>query len=110
LSSNVDCTVQGDFDALSYSNVGRESKIGLGALINVRAVLYDHCILGELVEVGPGAVLMENVQVGEYSRIGAGAVILPGIHLGRQVTIGAGGVVTKNVSDKCTVKGIPANN
>lgn len=40
--------------------------------------------------------------------VGAGAILLPGVEIGRSAVVGAGSVVTKSVSDRTTVVGIPA--
>jgi len=42
------------------------------------------------------------------SRVGAGATILPGVELGVDCLVAAGSVVTKNVSSKTIVMGVPA--
>ncbi|MBL7206316.1 MAG: acyltransferase [Candidatus Aenigmarchaeota archaeon] len=78
--------------------------------------------IGEDVQIAPGAMIfthdsslsMENpvekevvIENGAY--IGAGAIILPGIRIGKNAVVGAGAVVTKDVKEKTTVVGVPAD-
>lgn len=96
------------FDAMPYSFIGPETKIGLGVLINTRAHVHHECEVGDFSEIGPGAMLLGAAKIGNKCRIGAGAVILPGVELGDEVIVGAGAVVTKSFSKACTLIGIPA--
>lgn len=97
------------FDAMPYSFIGAETKIGLGVLVNTRAHVHHECVIGDFTEIGPGAMLLGASKVGTKCRIGAGAVLLPGVELGDEVIVGSGAVVTKNVKGKGkVVKGIPA--
>lgn len=47
------------------------------------------------------------IKRGAY--IGTGAIILPGVTIGRESVIGAGAVVTKSVSARVVVAGVPAH-
>ena len=47
-----------------------------------------------------------TIKKGAY--IGTGAIISMGVEIGENAIVGAGAVVTKNVSNNCTVVGIPA--
>ena len=47
-----------------------------------------------------------TIKKGAY--IGTGAIISMGVEIGENAIVGAGAVVTKNVTDNCTVVGIPA--
>ncbi|MEP1087376.1 DapH/DapD/GlmU-related protein [Algoriphagus sp.] len=96
------------FDAMPYSFVGPETKIGRGVLINTRAHVHHECEVGEFSEIGPGAMLLGGSKIGKSCRIGAGAVVLPGVELGDEVVVGAGAVVTKSVIEKSTLVGVPA--
>lgn len=46
------------------------------------------------------------IKRGAY--VGTGAIILPGVVVGKESVVGAGAVVTKNVSEKTVVVGVPA--
>jgi acetyltransferase-like isoleucine patch superfamily enzyme len=50
----------------------------------------------------------EKVVIEDYVFIGPRAIILPGITVGKGAVIGAGAVVTKDVSPKTIVAGVPA--
>lgn len=108
LTSRISPSATGVFDALAFSFIGAEVELGIGTLINVRANIHHQSMLGNFVEVSPGALVLGKVKIGDFSKIGAGSVILPGIQIGKRVTIGAGAVVTKDVPDDCIAKGIPA--
>lgn len=98
----------GQFDAMPFSFIGPETKIGKGVLINTRAHIHHECKVGDFCDIGPGAMLLGNSQTGKRCRIGAGAVLLPGVIIGDDVTVGAGSVVTKDWSKNSKVVGVPA--
>lgn len=105
---NVSDDPAGTFDAMPFSFIGPNTKIGNGVLINTRAHVHHECEVGEFSEIGPGAMLLGGSKVGKKCRVGAGAVILPEVELGDEVIVGAGAVVTKSKLNKGTIKGIPA--
>lgn len=49
-----------------------------------------------------------SVMIRRGVYIGTGAIILPGVTIGEQSVVGAGAVVTKNVSKRTVVVGVPA--
>lgn len=98
----------GQFDAMPFSFIGPETKIGKGVLINTRAHVHHECQVGDFSDIGPGAMLLGNSQTGKRCRIGAGAVLLPGVIIGDDVIVGAGAVVTKNWSKDSKLVGVPA--
>ncbi len=107
-SSFLSHTAIGRFDAMAFSFIGPETKIGRGALINTKAHVHHECKVGEFSEIGPGSMLLGNSQAGNRCRIGAGAVLLPGIKIGDDVIVGAGAVVTKNFDSGSKIVGVPA--
>ncbi|SFB30922.1 DapH/DapD/GlmU-related protein [Algoriphagus aquimarinus] len=109
ISARVETKDELQYDALSFSFVGSNVKIGKGTLINVRAGVHHESEIGEFCEISPGAILLGGVKIGDKCRIGAGAVLLPGVTLGEKVVVGAGAVVTKDFSSGSKVKGIPAS-
>ena len=48
------------------------------------------------------------VTIGYGAYIGAGAIILPGVKIDECAVVGAGAVVTKSVSERTVVAGVPA--
>ena len=80
----------------------------LGMVIHKRAVIGEHCRIGQNVTIG-GTGGKEGVPViGNRVFIGCNAVVLGPITVGDESTIGAGAVVTKDVPANCVVAGVPA--
>jgi len=107
-SARVETKDELQYDALSFSFIGSNVKIGKGALINIRASIHHESEIGEFCEISPGAILLGGVKIGDKCRIGAGAVLLPGVTLVNEVIIGAGAVLTKSIFEKSTFVGVPA--
>ena len=93
---------------LAGAVVAAEVRIGQQCIINTRASVDHETILGDGVEVSPGATLCGLVRVGDNAWIGAGATILPRVEIGPNAVVGAGAVVTKDVPEGATVVGVPA--
>lgn len=88
--------------------IHNDVKIGIQCIINTRALVEHDCVLGDGVEIAPGAVLCGRVHVGENSWIGANATVGPRISIGDNSIIGAGAVVVKDVPSNVVVVGVPA--
>ena len=88
--------------------IGPEVFIGTGSLINAGVHIHHESYIGSYCEICPGAIITGKVTIGDYTFVGSGAIILPGVSIGNNVKIGAGAVVIKNVSDNCTMVGVPA--
>ena len=77
-----------DRGALGDTCIGRGTKIDDGAYIahNVRVgqdclimahvVLCGSCVVGDGVEISPGAIIRERLSIGDNARIGLGAVVV----------------------------------
>jgi sugar O-acyltransferase (sialic acid O-acetyltransferase NeuD family) len=83
-------------------------KIGQGCLINALVSIHHDVVLGDFVEVSPGASILGGCQIGALTSIGSGARILPNVHIGRNCKIGAGTIVTKDLPDNVVAVGVPA--
>lgn len=88
--------------------VNVDCKIGVGTIINTGATVDHDCTLGEAVHISPGAHLAGGVVVGDRSWVGVGAVVRQLIRIGSDVVVGAGAAVVADISDGCTVAGVPA--
>ena len=78
-----------------------------GIVIHPSAVIGLNCLIFQQVTIGTGSVPGCPI-IGNHVDIGAGAKILGGITIGNNVKVGANAVVIDDVSDDCTVVGIPA--
>ena len=88
--------------------IENDVTIGDGVLINSQCTIHHDSFIGNFSEISPGARILGNCHLGNECLIGANAVILPKLTLHDQTIVGAGAVVTKNVSERTTVVGIPA--
>ena len=79
------------------TNIGPNSIVGEGCIINNNANVDHDCKLGSGVHIAPGSVLCGGISVGNNTLIGANSTILPYIKIGSNCIIGAGTVVTKNI-------------
>ena len=109
---------------LSKVRIGKRCYIGDGVMIDARGgvVLEDDVTLSNRVTVVthinvgypdhplqryfPTKESKVLLQKGAY--VGTSATILAGVTVGRESVIGAGAVVTKNVSQRTVVVGVPA--
>ena len=75
-------------DDLAY--VAHNVQIGRDCLVMASAILAGSSIIGERVEISPGAVIRDKVRIGDGARIGMGAVVVA------------------DVAEGVTVAGVPA--
>ncbi|MBU1124410.1 MAG: NTP transferase domain-containing protein [Candidatus Omnitrophica bacterium] len=71
--------------------------------------------IGERVNIGAGTVTANfdgknknQTRIGSDAFIGSDSILVAPLRIGKKATTGAGTVVTRNVSDKTTVVGVPA--
>ena len=93
---------------MKLSLISNDVTIGIGAIVYFQTCITHDCILGDFVEVSPGAKILGRAHIGSYSCIGSNAVVLPDIIVGQNVVVGAGAVVTKDIPDNSIVAGVPA--
>lgn len=88
--------------------IAPEAILGKQCIINTRASVDHEDILGDGVELAPGATLCGDVRIATNGWVCAGAIVLPRIKIGADAIIGAGAVVTRDIPAGVTVVGIPA--
>jgi len=77
-------------------------------IINRGALIGHHVVIEPFVTIGPGANLCGRVVVQSGAVVGAGATVLENRIIGEGARVGAGALVTRDVSPRTTVMGIPA--
>lgn len=108
------------------SIVSPRAKLGNGVLINAGVVVnpgscignhcnigtnssIDHdCILGDFVNIAPGATLCGSVNIKECSVVGPGVIVREKTLIGSNSLVGAGSVVLHDIRDNSFVIGTPA--
>ena len=84
--------------------VGSDVAVGFGCIVNTGAIVSHDCVLGDYVNISPGAILAGAVQVGERSLIGMGVTINLGVKIGSGVRIGNSAVVKADVPENGIVR------
>jgi len=102
-------TLAGGCFVAANAIVAPAANIEAGVIVNHAATVDHDCKVGAWTHLAPGAVLGGGVSVGSGVLIGAGAILLPGITVGDGAVVGAGAVVTRDVSARAIVAGVPAN-
>lgn len=88
-------------------NVGANTEIGTGVLLNNSVVVSHDCRIGSCAYLSPGVVLSGQVTVGEAAFLGAGTLVADHRTIGRHARIGIGSVVTRDVGDAASAIGNP---
>jgi acetyltransferase-like isoleucine patch superfamily enzyme len=112
----------------AQSIIGRgsavDNDVAIGARVRVQTNVY--LTAGSVVEddvfVGPGVVTTNDDTMARHApdapltgatlrracRVGGGVVLLPGVEVGEEAFVAAGAVVTRDVSPRSVVMGVPA--
>ncbi|HEX9018476.1 MAG TPA: NeuD/PglB/VioB family sugar acetyltransferase [Anaerolineaceae bacterium] len=79
--------------------VGSAARVGFGTLVNTGVIIHHDCVIGQVVNLSPGATLAGNVRVENHAQIG----MLATVNL--KITVGEGAML----GNGCTVKAdVPA--
>lgn len=82
-------------------------QIGKGVIINTKASVDHHGVIGDYTHIAPGVTLAGDVKIGSTSFIGSGVVISNQIEVTSNVIVGAGGVVVEDITETGTYVGVP---
>ncbi|MCJ7703383.1 MAG: NeuD/PglB/VioB family sugar acetyltransferase [Anaerolineales bacterium] len=77
--------------------VGSEVGLGFGTIVNTGAIISHECLLGDLVNISPGAILAGGVQVGDGALVGMGVTVNLGVTIGAGARVGNGATVKADV-------------
>lgn len=79
--------------------IGSLAKISFGCIINTSVIISHDCLLGEMVNLSPGATLAGGVEIGTGSLVGMRATVNLNVKVGRGARIGNGATVKADVPD-----------
>lgn len=77
-------------------------------ILNLHSTVGHDVRMESYITVYPGANISGAVTIGECCELGTGCQIIQGLSITEQVILGAGAVVTKNIVQKGTYVGVPA--
>ncbi len=82
---------------MAQSYVSSAAQIGFGTLINAGVVVSHDCVIGQVVNLSPGAMLAGGVILEDHVQVGMGVTINLGIRIGKGARIGNGATIKKDV-------------
>ena len=88
--------------------INTSAKIGRHCIINTASIVEHDNQIGDYVHLSPNVTCCGTVTIGELTHIGAGATIKNNINITDECIIGAGAVVVKDIQEKGTYVGVPA--
>jgi acetyltransferase EpsM len=89
---------------LAKSYISSECHIGFGTVINAGVVVSHDCILGQVVNLSPGAMLAGGVKVEDFAQVGMAATINLNLTIGSRARVGNGATVKADVPAGCVVR------
>jgi acetyltransferase-like isoleucine patch superfamily enzyme len=117
------CEIEDEVIIGRSTTVNYNAKIGKRTKIMDLAVITGNAIIENDVFISTNVLTTNDNYMGrkgygdnhilgpiikKYSTIGAGASILPGVIIGENCIVGSGSVVTRSVTDRKVVMGVPA--
>jgi acetyltransferase EpsM len=84
---------------LAKSYISSETRVGFGTVINAGVVVSHDCVLGQVVNLSPGAMLAGGVILEDFVQVGMAATINLNLHVGRSARIGNGATVKADVPE-----------
>lgn len=102
----------------SFCDIGKNVVIGRNCNVQAHVTVSNGCKIGNNVFIAPNSSLLNDkypkgnlltpATVKDGVIIGGGVTVLPGVTLGEKSVIAGGSVVTKDVSPRTVVMGVPA--
>ena len=103
-----DCKIGRGTVIMAGAVINSGSLIGKGVIINTCASADHDNIIGDFSHVAVGAHLAGNVHLGRNVWVGIGAVVSNHLTIADDVVIGAGATVIRDLDEKGTYVGVPA--
>jgi sugar O-acyltransferase (sialic acid O-acetyltransferase NeuD family) len=103
-----ECRIGAGAVLLARVTVNAGSQIGENVILNTACSIDHDCRIGAHAHVAPGTTLAGNVIVGDEAFLGAGVVAIPGVSIGARAVVGAGAVVVRDLPADCRARGVPA--
>ena len=94
--------------ALAQSNIGPNTTIGKGCVVNSCASIDHDSQMDDFSSLGPGATLGGSTFVGYRSAVCIGASVKHGISIGSDCVLGAMSYLDKDMANLITAYGVPA--
>ncbi len=88
--------------------IGPNAEVGQQTQIQSGAIIEAFATVGDYVSIGAGVILNDRVVVEEGAFIGSGATVVSGVRIGKNARVGAGSLVIADVAAGKTVFGNPA--
>jgi sugar O-acyltransferase (sialic acid O-acetyltransferase NeuD family) len=85
------------------------ASVGRLAIINSCVSVGHDVVLGEGVQLSPGASIGGFVRIGDGSQIGMNASVIPGVQIGSNVVVGANAAVIRDLPSNVVAVGVPAS-
>lgn len=82
--------------------------IGRHVIINLDCTVGHDAQIGDFVTIYPSVNVSGCAIVEQGTELGTGAQIIQGKRIGQETVLGAGAVVVKDLPDRCTAVGMPA--
>jgi len=96
------CLSQG-VQVFPFAYVGSEVEVGFGSIVNTGAIISHECILGDMVNISPGAILAGGVTVGDGVLIGMGVTVNLQVKIGAGARVGNGATIKSDVPEKSMI-------
>lgn len=78
--------------------IGEDVELGPGAFINKRVTLQTGTKVGRMCILNTGCVVEHDCRIADFSHISSGAVLLGGVSVGEESLVGAGSSVRQGIT------------